>query len=281
MNEPQVALVTGAGSGFGLLSCVELAKRGLRVFGSMRDLGRSGKLDDAAREAGVTVEKVRLDVTDAKSIAAAVAEVTARAGRVDVLVNNAGFGMAGFLEDLTLDELREQFETNFFGVVAVTKAVLPQMRERRSGRIINISSINGRFATPGLSAYSSSKWAVEGLSESLRHEMRPYGVQVVIVEPGTFKTEIFEKNRRVAKRAFDPASPYFERTKQMERVVEKLLANRKADPRDVARTVARVATIKKPRLRYLVGKDAHGQAIAKALLPFAAVETAVARYLKG
>jgi NAD(P)-dependent dehydrogenase (short-subunit alcohol dehydrogenase family) len=279
MSEQQVVLVTGAGSGFGLLSCVELARRGLRVFGSMRDVARGGRLDEAARAAGVTVDKVTLDVTSEPSIAAAVADVTARAGRIDVLVNNAGFGMGGFLEDLSMAELREQFETNFFGVAATTKAVLPAMRERGSGRIVNVSSIGGRFATPGLSAYCSSKWAVEGLSESLRHELKPFGIAVVIVEPGTFKTDIFERNRRVAKRASDPSSPYYERTRKFERMVEALLADRKADPRDVARAIARAATIKRPRLRYLVGKDAHGQAIAKSLLPFSAIESAVARYL--
>jgi NAD(P)-dependent dehydrogenase (short-subunit alcohol dehydrogenase family) len=276
MSETRTVLITGAGSGFGLLTSIELAKRGFRVFGSMRDLGRAERLDAAAREAGVTVEKVALDVTKEASIAAAVEKV----GRIDVLVNNAGFGLGGFLEDLTMAELREQFDTNFFGLVATTKAVLPQLRERRSGRIINISSIGGRFATPGLSAYCSSKWAVEGLSESLRHELRPYGVQVVIVEPGTFKTDIFERNRRVAKRASDPASPYYERSKQLERVVDKLLDGRTADPRAVALAVARAATVKRPRLRYLVGRDAHGQAISKALLPFSVIETAVERYLK-
>src|SRR5258708_40158771 len=131
MSDPQVVLITGAGSGFGLLSSIELARRGLRVFGSMRDLARAERLDAAAEKAGVTVEKVALDVTSEASIDAAVAEVVARAGRVDVLVNNAGFGMGGFLEDLTMAELREQFETNFFGVAATTQAGLPALPPRR------------------------------------------------------------------------------------------------------------------------------------------------------
>jgi NAD(P)-dependent dehydrogenase (short-subunit alcohol dehydrogenase family) len=236
------------------------------------------RLDLAAAAAEVTIEKVRLDVTDEASIAAALG---ALGGHVDVLVNNAGFGFGGFLEDLSMAELREQFDTNFFGLVAVTKAVLPGMRERGEGRIINISSINGRFATPGLSAYAASKWAVEGLSEALRHEMRPYGVDVVLVEPGTFKTDIFDRNRRVAARASSPDSPYYSRSKQLERVVELLLAGSRQDPEIVARAVGRVATMKRrPRLRYLVGRDARGQAAAKALLPFSAIEAAVERYMK-
>ena len=272
-------LITGASSGFGLLASVECARRGLRVFASMRDLGKAGRLDEAVAKAGLAVEKVRLDVTKPQSIADAVGEVVKKAGRIDVLVNNAGFGMAGALEDLTLDELREQFETNFFGVAALIQAVLPAMRERRSGRIINVSSIGGRVAMPVMSAYNSSKFAVEGLSESLRHEVRPFGVWVSLIEPGTFRTDIFDKNRRVAKRAHDPASPYFAFTEQMEAVVNERVARSKADPKDVARLIARVATAKRPRLRYLVGREARGMAIAKGLLPFGVLERAIDRTL--
>jgi NAD(P)-dependent dehydrogenase (short-subunit alcohol dehydrogenase family) len=270
-----IALITGAGSGFGLLSAVELAKRGLRVFGSLRDPAKATRLKEAARAANVAVEVVSLDVTRPDSIAAAVAQI----GRVDVLVNNAGFGMGGFFEDLTMEELRAQFETNFFGAAACIKAVLPGMRERRHGKIINISSIGGRLATPGLSAYCASKFALEGLSESLRHELREYDVFVTLIEPGTFKTEIFDRNRRLAARSLDPASPYYVRSQTMIKVVDDLLAKSTADPQDVADLIARVATLKRPDMRYLVGKDAHGEAIAKALLPFSVLERVVARYI--
>src|SRR5262245_27776668 len=223
-----VAIVTGASRGFGLLASIELAKAGLRVFPTMRDPLKRARLDDAATAAGLPAfDVIRLDVTEQASIDSAMAEVNGKAGRIDVLVNNAGFGMAGFLEDLAIAELREQFETNFFGLVAMCKAVAPGMRERRRGRIINISSIGGRVATPGLSAYCSSKFAVEGFSESLRLELLPYGVHVVLVEPGTFKTDIFDKNRRVAKGALNEASPYYSRTRQLERAVDKILAKSK------------------------------------------------------
>jgi NAD(P)-dependent dehydrogenase (short-subunit alcohol dehydrogenase family) len=271
----QVALVTGSSSGFGLLASVELARRGLHVVATMRDPGKKGRLLAAARDAKVELEVVRLDVTQERSIEEAVKQV----GAIDVLVNNAGFGMAGFLEDLSLAELREQFETNFFGLVAMTKAVVPGMRERGRGRIINVSSIAGRFATPGMSAYVASKFAVEGFSETLRLELIPYGVYVVLVEPGTFKTDIFDKNRRVAKRAFDESSPYYARTRQLERVVDRILARSKQDPADVARTIAAAAVAKKPRLRYLVGRDAKGEALAKALLPSKLLERAVLSYV--
>jgi NAD(P)-dependent dehydrogenase (short-subunit alcohol dehydrogenase family) len=274
------ALITGAGSGFGLYTAVELAKSGFRVFAGLRDPARSDALHGAACEAGATVEILELDVTRADAIASAVAETQRRAGGVEVLVNNAGFGMGGFLEDLTLDELRVQFETNFFGVVAMTKAVLPSMRERGRGRIINISSISGRLAPPGMSAYAASKWAVEGLSESLRHELKPLGIWVSLVEPGTYKTDIFGKNRRVAARATDPASPNYERSKRLEATVERMLARKRSSPIAVARTITRVALARRPKMRYLVGKDAYGEVAMKTLLPFSAIEWGVSQYLK-
>jgi NAD(P)-dependent dehydrogenase (short-subunit alcohol dehydrogenase family) len=278
MTDKAVALVTGASSGFGLLASLELARRGLRVFASMRDLGRAERLREAAKASGVTVETVALDVTSPASIDAAVAEVTAKAVRVDVLVNNAGFGLGGFFEDVALDELREQFETNFFGLAAVTKAVLPGMRQRRAGRIINLSSISGRVGNPGLSAYCASKFAVEGLSEALRVELAPLGIHVVLVEPGTFKTEIFDRNRRVARRASDPTSPWYAQTRHLEAFVERLLARAAGDPADVARVIAHAATTPSPRLRYLVGKDAFGEALAKQFLPYRVVEKVILKY---
>jgi NAD(P)-dependent dehydrogenase (short-subunit alcohol dehydrogenase family) len=276
----QIALVTGASSGFGLLTSIELARRGSRVFATMRDLNKAERLDSAAHAAGVAVEKLALDVARAASVRAAVDEALARAGRIDVLVNNAGFGMGGALEELDDAELREQFETNFFGVVAMTKAVLPGMRERRQGRIINVSSIGGLVASPGMSAYCASKFAVEGLSESLRYEVAPFGVSVILVEPGTFKTDIFGPNRRVAKRARDPQSPYYAMNKQMSAFVQKMVARSTADPMDVARTIAHAATTPRPRLRYLVGRDARAQKIAKTILPSSVIELAMARVMR-
>ncbi|MSP17216.1 MAG: SDR family oxidoreductase [Myxococcales bacterium] len=279
MSDRQVALVTGASSGFGLLTSVELARRGLRVFASMRDLGRRERLDRAAAEAKVELEFVALEVTSVASVAAAVGEVTAKAGRIDVLVNNAGFGIGGFLEDLTLGEVREQFETNFFGALALTKAVVAGMRERRRGRIIQVSSIAGRVAIPGMSAYCASKFALEGLSEALRYELAPYGVQVVLVEPGTFRTDIFDRNRRMAARATDETSPYFAVTRRMEQMVDKMVAKSTADPADVAEVIADAATVEHPRLRYLVGDDARRQAFLKSLLPASLWEKAVLKFV--
>src|SRR5688572_3980715 len=276
-KRPDVALITGASSGFGLLTAVELARAGLRVFASMRDPSRDDRLRAALAEARVEAAVVQLDVTDPGSIMRAVEEVERAAGRIDVIVNNAGYGLGGAVEDLTMGELREQFETNFFGLVAVTKAVLPGMRERRHGRIINVSSVSGRVAFPGVAAYSASKFAVEGFSESMRHELLPFEVYVSLVEPGTFRTDIFDRNRRVAARASDPSSAWAEMTRKISAIVDGRVERSTADPRDVALVIAEIATAPRPRLRYLVGRDARAQKLLSRLLPDRLWETAVGR----
>jgi NAD(P)-dependent dehydrogenase (short-subunit alcohol dehydrogenase family) len=279
-GERPVALITGTSSGFGLATSVELARRGFRVFATMRDLDRSERLDRAVADAGVEVETLQLDVTSDRSVQEAVSEVLSRAGRVDVLVNNAGFGMGGMLEDLTLDELREQFETNFFGVVRVTKAVLPSMRERRSGRIINMSSISGRVAVPGLSAYCSAKFALEGLSDSLRLELSRYGIRVVVIEPGSFRTDIFERNKRMARRALDPESPNYAATMLGQALLDRRVPRMSTNSDKVARLIARAATARRPRARYVIGAEARAQLLATAVLPGRVIEAFTNRMLR-
>lgn len=254
---PRIAVVTGASSGFGLLTTVELARRGYRVFATMRDLGRAGPLEKALARADARAELVRLDVLDPAAVEAAIGQVEAAAGRIDVLVNNAGIMVTGFVEDVTEAELRAQFETNFFGAVRVTRAVLPGMRRRCFGRIINVSSLGGRVASPMFSAYHASKFALEGHSEALRHELRPYNVFVTLVEPGLFPTGLFANNWAVAGRSGDPSSPNFS-------VSQRLVAAFRlgigfawmSDPAKVARTIAHAAETREPKLRYLVGLDA-------------------------
>ena len=276
----RVALVTGCSSGFGLLTATALAQRGFRVFATMRDLSRASRLDEELHRAGATAAKLQLDVTDANSVASAVAQVTRDAGPVDVLVNNAGFGIAGAVEDLTLDELRDQFETNFFGMVALTKRVLPGMRERCRGHIINVSSINGKLALPFLSAYCASKFAIEGFSESLRLELRPFNVFVSVIEPGTFPTDIFGRNARMAAASRRRDSPYYEVTRRAEAMTMEYVRRRSADPAAVARRIARLAMTRRPALRYLVGPDARALSAARRLLPYAVLESALCRLFR-
>jgi len=250
-----IALVTGASSGFGLLASLELARRGLRVFASMRDLGRATALREAAAAAGVGVETVALDVTRPETIDAAFRTIADRAGEVEVLVNNAGFGMGGTVEDLSMDELRAQMETNFFGLVAVTRAALPGMRRLGRGRIIQISSISGRIGTPGLGAYVASKFAVEGLSEALRLEVAPFGIKIVLIEPGVYRTSIWD-SRQAAAGALLPTSAYRAFSQRFASLIDRAVARSTADPREVARLIAKAATARRPRFRYVAGRDA-------------------------
>jgi len=194
-GDSPVALVTGASSGFGLHICLALAREGWRVIATMRNVQRSGELEHEARQAGVwpSIDCMPLDVTDRRAVERTVRDIAARYGRIDALVNNAGFAVGGFIEDVPLEDWYRQMETNFFGTVAMTKAVLPVMRERRRGTIVNMSSVSGRMAFPGYAAYASSKFAVEGFTESLRLELKPLGIHAVLVEPGAYKTAIWDK----------------------------------------------------------------------------------------
>jgi len=175
MPAERVALITGASSGFGLLTAVTLARRGWRVLATMRSLNRRNKLEEAARAASVLdrIEFLALDVTDAGQIAELAASIAARPAPLDAIVNNAGFAMAGFAEDVSDAELRRQFDTNFFGAAAVTRAFLPQFRRQGSGHIVILSSISGRMGFPGVGSYAASKFALEGWAETLRLEMKP------------------------------------------------------------------------------------------------------------
>jgi NAD(P)-dependent dehydrogenase (short-subunit alcohol dehydrogenase family) len=275
----KIAVITGASSGIGLLAAIELARSGFRVVASMRDLARRDRLEQAAGQAGVRpyIEIRRLDVTDFDLIPSFVETVVRDFGRVDVLVNNAGFAVAGFAEDLKLSEIRAQFETNFFGHVAMTKAVLPVMRQQRSGHIIMISSISGLHGALTISSYSASKFALEGWAESLRLEVNALGIKVVLVEPGSYATDIWTRNAQLGEKAFDGSSPNRERGAKMR---DRVQALRKRDPMEVARLIARIARNPDPKLRYLVGPDAHVQLWLKRLLPWKWHEKLVAKALR-
>ena len=279
-----VVVISGCSSGFGLRAAVDLAVRGFRVVATMRDLGKRARLDAAAAAAPggpAAIEVEALDVTDAASIARCVEGVLARHGRIDGLVNNAGYGIGGFVHDLALGEIRAQFETNFFGLVALTKAVLPSMIARRGGRIVNVASIAGRVALPGMAAYCASKFAVVGFSESLRHELAPLGIWVSVVEPGSFRTDIFDTNRRVAAGAADPGSPFAETTRRMTGFVDRMVGRMPTDVTPVVRAIHRGLTARRPPLHMLVGLDAKAQRAARALLPERAFDAIVAWRVTG
>jgi len=264
----KIALITGASSGIGLLATVELARAGYTVVATMRNLDRKPILEQAAREAGVLdrIDMRRLNITETATIAPVIAEVVRDHQRIDVLVNNAGFAIGGFSEDVTLDELRTQFETNFFGHAAMTKAVIPVMRQQRSGHIIMISSIAGLVCTRGTGSYGASKFALEGWSEALRIELLGLGIKVVLVEPGSFATDIWERNVMVGKEALSETSPNKDRSR---RFVEFIRGKtKKKDARVIAHLIVRIANNTNPRLRYLIGTDARIAYLFKRMLPW-------------
>jgi len=262
-----------------MLTALELARNAFRVVATMRNLGKRAQLDKLAAEGGIArnIDVRQLDVTDFPSIQPTIDSVIREYGRIDVLVNNAGFALGGFAEDVELNELREQMETNFFAHTQVTRAVLPVMRQQRSGQIIMISSISGQCAQVGVSSYSASKWALEGWSEALRMECLPLGIRVVLVEPGAFKTDVWDTNVHVAQKAFSGDSPNRERARRFREYVQKKVVKR--DPQRVASLIAKIVQDDRPNLRYLVGPDAHVQKWLKRMLPWKVYEKLIVREL--
>jgi NAD(P)-dependent dehydrogenase (short-subunit alcohol dehydrogenase family) len=268
----RTALITGASSGFGLLTAVTLAKRDWRVIATMRDLNRREKLEAAAQAAGVLdrIEFLALDVTDNNQIAALAATLADRPAPLLAIVNNAGFAMAGFADDVSDAELRRQFDTNFFGAAAVSRAFLPQLRRQGFGHIVFISSISGRMAFPGVSSYVASKFALEGWAESLRLELKPLGIYVALVEPGSFQTDIWSRNAIVSAATQDAHSPNAARMACLRQRME--AGKPKADPQRVAEGIADILATPRPRLRHVFGTDARLGLLMRGLLPAWAVE---------
>jgi NAD(P)-dependent dehydrogenase (short-subunit alcohol dehydrogenase family) len=254
-----VALVTGTSTGIGFATSLLLAQSGYRVFAGMRNLAKADPLRDAAAAARLPLEVIELDVTSQSSTDAAFAHINAQ-GPVDVLINNAGVGGASPLELTPEAEHRQMFETNYFGAVRCIQAVLPSMRERKTGAIVNITSIAGIIATPNQIAYSASKWALECLGEALAHELARFGVRVVNIEPGVVMTSIFENSAATTR--YDKTSPY----QPLMRRNGKLFAAGFKDPAqspDVAKTILTAITTPDYRLRWPVGKDAVGLAAGR------------------
>lgn len=261
MQEPKVALVTGSSSGIGLETALHLARNGFYTYASMRNLEKSTKIIEIANRENLPLQIIRLDVNNDESVKKAIDKIVQEKDRIDVLVNNAGYGLFGSVEDLTIEEIKAQFETNFFGVIRVTQQVLPIMRMRNNGSdggaIVNISSVGGRMSVPFLSAYNSTKFALEGLSESLAYELEPFGIRVVIIEPGFIRTNIMNSGV-LAKKALDTNSPYFSFTQKLANHFNSMINNTSTStpPTEVAKTILNAITSGNPKLRYTVGNDA-------------------------
>ncbi|MFY3740698.1 MAG: NAD(P)-dependent dehydrogenase (short-subunit alcohol dehydrogenase family) [Candidatus Nitrosomirales archaeon] len=250
----KVAIVTGSSNGIGLATSVLLARNNIYTYASMRNLAKANSIREIAKKENLPLETIQLDVTDDTSVKDAVNKVLEEKKTIDVLVNNAGYGLMGCVEDLSMEEVKAQFETNLFGVIRVTQAVLPAMRRQKHGMIVNVSSIAGRVGFPATSAYIGSKFALEGLSESMRYELEPFGVKVVIVEPGAIRSN-FINAMALAEKASDPNSPYAQLMQKVGAGL-KLLLEHGTPSEEVAKTILKAVTAENPEPRYLVGNDA-------------------------
>ena len=251
----KVAVVTGSSTGgIGYETSLILARNGFLTYATMRNLNKSENIKLVATKENLPIQIKQLDVTDDVSVMNAIQAISSEAGRIDVLVNNAGYGLNGAFEDLAIDEIKAQYETNVFGLIRTTQAVLPIMRKQKSGTIVNISSGAGRFGLPGASAYVSTKFAVEGLSESISYELEPFGIKVVIVEPGVIRTNFFD-GLVVAKKSQDPNSPYSQIMQKIATGFEEMMKNASSSPDLVAKVVLNSIRDENPSLRYLAGSD--------------------------
>ena len=270
-----VALITGCSSGFGMLSAARLSAAGHTVYASMRNLQKKEALLVEVESRGGEVKLLKLDVTDNTTIDDAINTIESERGRLDILINNAGYGLGGFFEDISEREFRDQMETNFFGVLKMTRRALPLMRRSTTKhgnvKIINISSAQGRAPIPGLGAYGTSKWALEGFSEALYHELAPFGIRVVIVEPGSYRTEIFTSNAHVAEQAENQVSPYARFSVALRRKIETMTKGGSVgmgdNPEVVAELIEKIVTSRSPKLRYVVGRQARIRILLRAVLP--------------
>jgi NAD(P)-dependent dehydrogenase (short-subunit alcohol dehydrogenase family) len=253
MDGQKVAIVTGSSSGIGFETSLLLARSGYVTFATMRDLRKGGLLKKIVIKEEIPLTVSPLDVTDQYSVSKGIGSIFRKAGRIDILINNAGYGLTGAFEDLSIEEIRSQYETNFFGLIRTTQAVLPIMRDQKSGIIINLSSGLGRFGIATNSAYVSSKFAVEGLTESISYELEPFGIRTIIIEPGIIKTN-FLNSSKLARKARDPNSPYKNFMQNSEKGINKLNESGQ-DPGIVANIIKESIEDTNPRLRYLAGKD--------------------------
>ena len=263
-NNGKIALVTGSSSGIGYATAIQLARSGYVTFATMRNPAKGTSLMKAANDENLQILIEKLDVTDPDSIRDTIAKIDSSVGKIDVLVNNAGFVSIGPLEDLSIKEIEEQFDTNVLGAIRVTQHALPIMRRNGSGIIVNISSVAGRFGFPGMSAYVSSKFALEGLSESLAYEVAPFGIKVILIEPGVVRTRILD-NSIISQGAIKGDSPYSSIVGSLNATFTTMMENA-SSPDKVATAILEAISSQNPHLRYPVGPDAMAWLEKKSIL---------------
>ena len=253
MKSKRTVLVTGCSSGIGLATCHVLCRNNFMTYGTVRNLSKAKKIQDLINRENLSLKILRLDVNDNQSIKLAVKKILTDTGKIDVLINNAGYGMFGPVEEITTQEVKKQFETNFFGTIRLIKAIVPIMRKQGNGTIVNISSMVGRFGVPLNSAYVSSKFAVEGLSESISFELEEFGISVIVIEPGVVRSDFFHN---VKVKGMNLESPYHELMERRVNFLDKAMKNSLTSSYDVADTILEALNSKDPKFRYVIGNDA-------------------------
>lgn len=263
----KVILITGASSGIGLASAILLAERGYTVYATMRDLDRQECLANEAAAREVSLSILQLDITDEQSIKRVIDTIICRFGKIDGIVNCAGIQLRGYFEDLSQPEIEQLFETNLFGAMALTRAILPHMRMAKAGRILLISSIGGLIGSMSLTAYCATKFALEGFGEAIALETAPLGIQVSLIEPAILRTEIWGRNRGIAQGALKPDSTYKEWFHKSEQLTDRLVQSATIDVTDVAKVIDEALSARHPKLRYVVGNKAKIILLLRKLLP--------------
>jgi short-subunit dehydrogenase len=253
MKEKKTVLVTGCSSGIGYATCLVFARNNFATYGSVRDLSKAGRIQEITNKEKLPLKIIRLDVNEDESIRVAIQKIISDSGRIDILINNAGYGMFGPIEEISIKEIKEQFETNFFGTIRLIKAIVPIMRKQRNGTIVNISSMVGRFGVPLNAAYVSSKFALEGLSESISFELDEFGIKVILVEPGVIQTDFFQ-NLKI--KGNDTKSPYYKLMDKRIAFLKAAMKNSVSSSDQVANTILHAVNSRDPDMRYVIGNDA-------------------------
>lgn len=253
-NMKKVAVVTGSSTGIGFETALLLARSGYQTYATMRDTKKSERLTEIAKSENLPLIIAQLDVNNDKSVKDAIDKILSEKERIDVIVNNAGYGLFSPVEELTLDQIKEQFETNFFGAIRVIHAVIPTMRKQRAGTIVNVSSLVGRVGLPLSSAYVATKFALEGLTESVRYELSQFGINVILIEPGVIKTNFIENLKTST--VSESKSNYADLNESISKRFETMMANSSTSPKIVAESILNAVTSENPKLRYIVGEDA-------------------------
>lgn len=253
MKDKKTVLVTGCSSGIGYATCLVFARNNFATYGSVRDLSKAERIQEIINKEKLPLKIIRLDVNEDESIRIAIQKIISDSGGIDILINNAGYGMFGPIEEISIKKIKEQFETNFFGTIRLIKAIVPIMRKQRNGTIVNISSMVGRFGVPLNAAYVSSKFALEGLSESISFELEEFGIKVILVEPGVIQTDFFH-NLKIE--GNDTKSPYFKLMDKRIGFLKGSMKNSVSSSDQVANIILHAVNSRDPDMRYVIGIDA-------------------------